>query len=147
MTYHFIRHKPSGGLLTMVDPTSKPMYMCFKNKICAERCKKHLAHFKSNHGVWPVINLSNETTQVIAPLKTESLTMSHMYSQLIIDTIGEDKLITMGTVTGSSVMYCHEFGVLRDGSDMLNVSFSGQELEIEPDYDEYIRSLENGIYG
>ena len=146
MAYHFIRHKPSGGLLTVIDNRAIPMYMCFKSIHCAEHCKKHFAVFKSRYGVWPTINLSHGTEVTVhTPLKTKKSTFEETYDKMIIDIIHEDDLIKLGNVTGASFMYCHEFGIIHDGTDRLNVAFSGQEITVDTDYDEYIKTLEECI--
>lgn len=148
MSYHFIRHKPSGGLLTMVNTKSKPMYICFKSIHCAEHCMKHFARFKSDYGIWPTIDLSYEDSVTVhTPVNIHKQPMSWVYSKLEIDTIQEDELIKLGNVTGTPFMYCHEFGIIHDGSDKLNVAFSGQEYYIESDYEDYVRTLEEGIAG
>ena len=146
MSYHFIRHKPNGGLMTVIDGKSKPMYMCFRSRHCAEHCRKHFAQFKSKYGVWPTIDLSTEQNiDVFTPLSTDKMPFSYLYETLTIDTIQEDELIKLGNITGSSMLYCHEFGVLHQGPDKMSVAFSGQEIEFETDFDIYLRGLEEGI--
>ena len=131
----------------MLDPQAKPMYMCFKNIHCADRCRRHFARIKSEHGVWPIINLSEDRIDIVPPPNVDKFPVSHSYNQLEIDTIEEDDIVTLGNITGSSIMYCHEFNVISGGLNSLNISFSGQEIQIPTDYKEYIRTLEEGIAG
>lgn len=141
--YHFIRYKPSGGFLTMVNRESRPMYMCFKDKVCADRCRTHFAKFKHEHKAWPSIDLSTYQEIAVQPdTKESNFTLSYIYNQMIIDTIQEDDLIDLGSTTGILFMYCHEFGILSGGNNKLNVMFSGQEIEIEPEPDKFIDWME-----
>ena len=140
--YHFIKFKPSGGFLTMVNRQAKPMYICFSDKRCADRCITHFAKFKHEYGMWPSIDLSvsNEITVRTSDNETK-YPLSHIYGQMAIDSIYEEEVLNLGV----PLMYCHTFGVLPDGLSKMNVLFSGEEIEFEDEPDEFAKRLEDRI--
>lgn len=143
MSYHFIRHKPTSGMLTMVNQSAKPMYMCFRDKQCADRCRTHFAKFKHDHGSWPSIDLSEYKEVAVETSNDDNkFPLSYIYNQLEIDTIQEEDLFDLGNTTGISFMYCHNFGIVSEGFGKMNVMFSGQEIELDAEYGKFIDWME-----
>ena len=49
--FHLIRLTVNDTHLLLVDPNSKPRYMCFVDPKVAQRCVNHVATFRSKHGI------------------------------------------------------------------------------------------------
>ena len=141
MEFHFIRLKPTGGLVTAVDPKSKPRYMCFKNRLTADLCVKHFAQFKSKHGRWPQLDLSHSTVEIKSAPEFEMATVDQIEDMMVIDTMSWEDVMCIGRISNISLFYCHSFGVIPDGNTT-DITFSAQEVDLEVDPQLYIMNLE-----
>jgi hypothetical protein len=122
------------------------MYMCFRSVHGAEHCRSHFASFKSKYGVWPTIDLTQSTEITVkTPIKSNKKSLQSLQNSLEIDIIQEEELFHLGSATGASFMYCHEFGLFTERSNQLNIIFSGQEITIDADHRQYILGLEGCI--
>ena len=62
--YHFIQLKPTKAYLTIIDPTKKSRFVCFSNKNTADAFVDYVANFRSKHGYWPSMDMSNRMSTV-----------------------------------------------------------------------------------
>lgn len=141
MEFHFIRLKPTNGLVTIIDPKMKPRYMCFKNRISADLCVKHIAQFRAKYGIWPQMDLSSGPSNIKSPLMFKKRKPAEVEKFMEIETMDWDKLMSVGKMANASLFYCHHFGVVPDGN-MTNLSFSAQEVDLEVDPQLYLMNLE-----
>lgn len=138
MEFNFIRNKINHGYITIVDPSSKPRVLCFKNKTSANVCLKHLARFRAKHGTWPSMDLTSPSVMVVNKKNFKKRSPIEIEKYLEIDTMEIKDVDEIGITTNTSFLYCHNFGVLLDG---MSISFSGQEIDSEPDPLLYINHL------
>lgn len=141
MEFNFVRNKINNGYITLVDPKSKPRILCFKTKPTATICLKHLAKFKADYGIWPPMDLSSNKVNIVNKEKSNKRNVLEFENQLEINTLDIEELNEIGLTTNTSFLYCHTFGILLDDMDCMSVSFSGQEIDSEPDNLLYVNSL------
>ena len=133
MEFHFIRMKTNNGYVTVVDPKKKPRMMCFKNKVDAHKCVRHISYFRSKYGVWPNMDLSDPNTKIISPVKFKTRTPDQIAAYMDIETLYMDDLERLSLSANASLMYCYAFEALPEGDNFLSLSFSGQEIDLEVD--------------
>ena len=51
MEFHFVKLNVNGTYLSLVDPTSKPRFICFSNHETAGKCVKYVAHPPKVYGI------------------------------------------------------------------------------------------------
>lgn len=59
MEYHLIQMKPTKTYLSLVDPNKKSRFVCFKDRRTANVFVDYVTHFRSKHGHWPNMDMSN----------------------------------------------------------------------------------------
>ena len=82
MEYHFVKLNVNGTYLSLVDPTQKSRFMCFRDKKIADKCIEYVSSFRARRGVWPSFDMSTGMKKIIKEpnvsahlsLKTQSLT-------------------------------------------------------------------------
>src|SRR5210317_1515812 len=58
MEFHFVKLNVNGTYLSLVDPASKPRFICFTEQEKAHECINYVASFRSRYGVWPCFDMS-----------------------------------------------------------------------------------------
>ena len=140
MEFNFIRHRVNNGYMSIIDPCSKPRVLCFKHKTSAKVCMNHMATFKAKHGMWPSVDLSQHSIEIVnKEVKHNKSTVEEIESELDIDTLDIHELNEIGSTTNISFLYCHKYGTLMDG---MYISLSGQEIDPEIDHVLYTERLD-----
>ena len=147
MEYNFIKFKPTNAFVTIVDPKSIPRYMVFKNKNTAHDCISHYANFRSEYGIWPVMDLTSKSTKIHPQLMKKKRTPKELSKFLEIETFDEDEIVSISRFAQMSILYCHSFSVIKDYDDksMMTVNFSGQEMDYIMDHQRYVKRLDKLI--
>jgi len=146
MEFHFIRMKPNNGYVTIVDPKKKPRMMCFKNKLDARKCVRHIAYFRSKYGVWPNMDLSDPDTKINSPIKFKKRKPSEIARYMDIETLYMEDLERLSLSANASLMYCYSFEALPESDSFLSLSFSGQEIDLEVDEHVYRTKMNLHLY-
>ena len=86
MEFHFVKLNVNGTYLSLVDPSSKPRYMCFAEKPVADRCVQYVADFRSRHGIWPSFDMSNSNRKIETKLDAKPRTPEQVSRYLELET-------------------------------------------------------------
>ena len=127
MEYHFVKLNVNGTYLSLVDPTQKSRFICFRDKKIAIKCIEYVSSFRARRGVWPSFDMSNGTKKIenpIAKLRTPEQVMRY----LEIETYDFETIDQIAARTNTS-FYC----VLRFHSALVDniesLDMSGQEMD------------------
>lgn len=140
LSFHFVKFKPSGAVLTMTDRSHRVRYMCFSSRETAVHCVEYISLFRSTNGIFPVLDVSGGFTKLKVPTTFKKRNVCDVARFFAVDTIDRDTLDAMARTTNSNFMYVHAFKF--DENNLKNVSFSGQEVDAYVDLDEYVAKLE-----
>jgi len=140
LTFHFVKFKPTGAVLTMTDRAHQVRYMCFSSRETAIHCVEYISLFRSTNGTFPVLNMSEDVTKLNLPKKFKKRTVGEVSRFFEIDTIDRERLDEVARCTNANFMYVHRFTFDRD--DLKHIAFSGQEVDAYVNIDEYIANLE-----
>tara|TARA_R110002153_G_scaffold248737_1_gene404940 strand:- start:133 stop:573 length:441 start_codon:yes stop_codon:yes gene_type:complete len=127
MEYHFIKLNVNGTYLSLVDPSHKSRFICFRDKPTAGKCVEYVSSFRARHGVWPSFDMTQRKKKIessSAKLRTPEQVMRY----LEVDTYDLDTVDRIAARTNTS-FYC----VLRFDSVTNNnieaLDMSGQEMD------------------
>jgi|TARA_B110000240_G_scaffold119126_1_gene133362 hypothetical protein len=140
MEYHFIKLNVNGTYLSLVDPSHKSRFICFRDKPTAGKCVEYVSSFRARHGVWPSFDMTQRKKKIessSAKLRTPEQVMRY----LEVDTYDLDTVDSIAARTNTS-FYC----VLRFDSVTNNnieaLDMSGQEMDAIVDEAAYRDLLE-----
>jgi hypothetical protein len=140
MEYHFIKLNVNGTYLSLVDPSHKSRFICFRDKPTAGKCVEYVSSFRARHGVWPSFDMTQRKKKIessSAKLRTSEQVMRY----LEVDTYDLDTVDRIAARTNTS-FYC----VLRFDSVTNNnieaLDMSGQEMDAIVDEAAYRDLLE-----
>jgi|TARA_B110000977_G_scaffold5332_1_gene7592 hypothetical protein len=140
MEYHFIKLNVNGTYLSLVDPSHKSRFICFRDKPTAGKCVEYVSSFRARHGVWPSFDMTQRKKKIessSAKLRTPEQVMRY----LEVDTYDLDTVDRIAARTNTS-FYC----VLRFDSVTNNnieaLDMSGQEMDAIVDEAAYRDLLE-----
>ena len=127
MEYHFVKLNVNGTYLSLVDPTQKSRFMCFRDKKIADKCIEYVSSFRARRGVWPSFDMSTGMKKIedsTAKLRTPEQVMRY----LEIETYDFETIDQIAARTNTS-FYC----VLRFHSALVDniesLDMSGQEMD------------------
>lgn len=133
--FYMIRYK--NQYLTMKPSENRTMYVTFKDRKNAHKCRSYINHHLDKYGKWPNFDMSKGH---------EELSPSFKKIKKSVDLYIEEKDIqmidTMLKTNGIGIVYCHEFGFIPYGNNF-TVNFTAQEIESHLDNHLYINSLHN----
>lgn len=136
MEFHFVKLNVNGSFLTLVDPSSKPRYLCFAEKHVAEKCVDYVSIFRSKHGIWPSFDMSQQQRKLKSETGVRLRTVDQVKKYLEINSYDFQTLDSIANRTNIS-FYC----VLRFDSIITNesetVNMSGQEMDGHADPGKY----------
>ena len=131
--YMFIKMVPTQTYLTVVDPTKKSRFVCFSNKRTAEVFVDYVTNFRSIHGFWPNLDMSDRMIKVKSKVGTKKRTPHELRKYLTFDNFDYENIEEMAKTTNVSFIHITNFSHLPDGHEQQIVSFSGQEWDGEAD--------------
>ena len=137
MEFHFVKLNLNGTYLSLVDPSSKPRYMCFAEKPIAVKCVHYVSSFRSRHGIWPSFDMSNSNRKIETKFDAKLRTPEQVGQYLEIETYDYHTIDEIASRTNAS-FYC----VLRFDTDASgikeSISMSGQEMDGDASPDKYV---------
>ena len=141
MDFHFVKLNVNGTYLSLVDPTSKPRFICFSEKEKAYDCINYVASFRSRYGVWPCFDMSRGQRTLQSNTTVKLRTPEQVKRYLDLETYDFNTIDRIATRTNAS-FYC----VLRFETEMTqnieSISMAGQEMDAVVDDDAYRDLLE-----
>ena len=141
MEFHFVKLNVNGTYLSLVDPASKPRFICFSEKERAYDCINYVASFRSRYGVWPCFDMSRGQRTLQSNTTVKLRTPEQVKRYLDLETYDFNTIDRIATRTNAS-FYC----VLRFETEMIqnieSISMAGQEMDAVVDEDAYRDLLE-----
>lgn len=134
--------KPTKTFLNIVDPQKKSRFVCFSNVKTADTFVNYVTSFRSKHGYWPTMDMSNKIRTVKSLTGVKKRTPEELKNYLSYETFTFEQVDEMAKRTNISFLCVTNFAYIPDGNDSLVVSFSGQEWDGEADEDAYRDLLE-----
>ena len=127
MEFYFIKLNINGTYLTLVDPSSKPRYICFSQRDKAGDCIDYVSSFRSRYGVWPAFDMSKGQRKLESS-SIKSRTPEQVKCYLDLETYDFSTIDKIASRTNTS-FYC----VLRFDTEMdkniESISMAGQEMD------------------
>lgn len=137
MEFHLVKLPVAKTFLSLVDPNAKSRFICFTDKPTAEKCIDYVSSYRSKHGEWPCLDMSQPKRRIELKTPVKVRTPEQIKRYLEIESYDFNTLNEIACRTNVS-FYC----VLRFDTIVTNssesVSFSGQEMDGEADPDKYV---------
>jgi hypothetical protein len=127
MEFHFVKLNVNGTYLSLVDPTSKPRFICFSSRETAGKCVKYVSSFRSKHGVWPSFDMSKGQRKLESS-SVKSRTPEQIERYIDIETYDMNTIDRIASRTNSS-FYCILHFETEDIGNLESISMSGQEMD------------------
>lgn len=144
MEFHFVKLNVNGTYLSLVDPASKPRFICFTEQEKARECINYVASFRSRYGVWPCFDMSKGQRKLESNTTVKLRTPEQVLRYLDLETYDFNTIDRIATRTNAS-FYC----VLRFETEMVqnieSISMSGQEMDAIVDEASYRDLLEYNL--
>ena len=134
--------KPTKTYLSIVDPQKKARFICFGDTKTADTFVNYVTHFRSKHGHWPNMDMSNRVATVMSKTGFKKRTPEELKKYLSLESFDYENIEEMAKRTNISFICVTNFAYLPDGHETQLVSFSGQEWDGEADERLYRELLE-----
>lgn len=131
--YMFIKMIPTDSYLTVVDPNKKSRFVCFSNHQTADVFVDYVANFRSIHGFWPNLDMSDRMSRVKTLVGAKKRTPEELKKYLGYEMFDYDNIEEMAKRTNVSFIHITNFSHLADGSEQQIITFSGREWDGEAD--------------
>ena len=125
--------KPTKTYLSIVDPQKKSRFVCFSDTNTADTFINYVTNFRSKHGHWPNMDMSNRIASIRSGVGIKKRTPDELKKYLSIETFDYDNIEEMAKRTNVSFICVTNFAYIPDGNETQLVSFSGQEWDGEAD--------------
>jgi len=130
MDFHFIKLNYNGTYLCLVDPKSKPRFVCFAENDMAMKYVDYSSEFRARNRIWPSLDMSSKTKklELIEEVKFPYGSPRIIKRSLDIETFD---LNTLDKISGRSNIsfYCILAFDVIFGNDTETVSMTGQEMD------------------
>lgn len=141
VTFHFIRMKPTKGIITMTDPKDKTRAMCFQNRQTATRYMEYMSRFRSRTGRWPNLNMRESVSFVKRPDKIRYRSPEDVQRFIEIVEYDRQTIDDIARHTNLSFVYIIDFEN-TDEDEKGNLIFKAREIDSYVDIDLYTQNLE-----
>lgn len=148
MNVGFGMKNPKGSLLTVIDSSKNPRYVCFTDQLNALNCITYISTFRSNYGYFPVIDFSKEDMRHEIKMKNDikRYTPSKIARFFKIETYSEDELDALCAKNAINIFCIHNFSYFTKENKM-ELVLSAQELNGKPDITKFKENLNDILYG
>lgn len=131
MDFHFIKLNYNGTYLSLVDPNSKPRFVCFSERDSAKKCIKYMSEFRSRNRMWPSLDMSHSNRKL--ELNEDEIFFPYGSPQMIkrsleIESFDFATLDRISSRTNVS-FYCILAFNVTFGKNTESISMSGQEMD------------------
>ena len=140
MDFHLVKLNFKGTYLSLVDPNSKPRFVCFAEKETAKKYIHYAAEFRAKNRVWPCLDMSSQRRK----LEAKSVPYGRpeqIERYLNIESFDIGTLDRLALKTNISFYCILKFDVTYDGPNE-TLSFSGQELDGVANPEDYCEWLD-----
>ena len=125
--------KPTKTYLSIVDPQKKTRFVCFSDMKTADTFVNYVINFRSKHGHWPNMDMSNRVASIRSSVGVKKRTPDELRKYLSLETFDYENIEEMAKRTNVSFICVTNFAYIPDGNETQLVSFSGQEWDGEAD--------------
>ena len=136
MEFYFVKLNVNGTYLSLVDPTSKPRFMCFPDQDSADKCVKYVSNFRSKYGTWPCFDMSRGKRKLESP-SVKYRTPEQVQRYMEIESYDYNIIDKMAGRTNVS-FYCVLRFETEEYDGMESISMSGQEMDGNADPEKYV---------
>lgn len=144
--YNFIQIKPNGNLLSIIDSTNTPRYMCFSNKMDAIHCVKYMSKYRSDRGYFPRLDLTisqDKMHEINMKSNFKKRTASSIEKFLSIHELSPQMVDELCSENNINLFNVHSFAYIYDKKkNEMKILMAAQELNGKPDSYKYIRKLD-----
>ena len=138
----FIQMKPTKTFLTLTDPQKKSRFICFSNKNTADVFVDYVTSFRSRHGYWPAMDMSQKFRTIKSKTGIKKRSPEELKEYLSYETFDFEQIDEMSKRSNISYLHVTNFTYIPNGEDNQVVSFSGQEWDGQADDLKYRDLLE-----
>jgi len=133
LKYTFIKMIPVDSYLTVVDPNKKSRFVCFSNQQTADVFVDYITKFRSTHGFWPTMDMSDRMVKVKSLVGIKKRTPEDLKKYIGYDMFDYETIDKMAKTTNISFIHITNFSHLPDGPEQQIITFSGQEWDGQAD--------------
>lgn len=138
MDFHFIKLNHNGTYLSLVDPKSKPRFVCFSDKDMTNNCIDYISEFRAKNRIWPSLDMSSANRKLE---KEDSAIFPYGSPKMIkrsleIDSFDLNTIDIIASRTNVSFYCILKFEVLT-GDETETIYLSGQEMDGIADPDDF----------
>ena len=101
--YHLIQMKPTKTYLSVVDPNKKSRFVCFDKKDTADVFVNYVTNFRSKHGYWPSLDMSNRLATVRSKTGIKKRTPEELKKYLSLETFDYENIEEIAMRTNVSL--------------------------------------------
>jgi len=130
MEFHFVKLTHTGTYLSLVDPNSKPRFVCFYEKGTASNYIDYASNFRARNRIWPCLDMTmkQRKLEVETEISIPYGRPEQIKRYLDIETFDFGSLDKIAQKTNVSFYCILNFDVIY-GDDTETMTFSGQELD------------------
>lgn len=139
MEFTFVKFKYLNKYVSMVDPHNKSRILTFKTKPLAKYSINKISEFRSEYGVWPELNLTQDMHNCRSKKQLKKRTPLEISEFFEIDTMNQEELLYFLESYRVELFYCHEFDLIKKNGFTSTLSIRGQEIDLNPETDEAFR--------
>ena len=107
--------KPTKTYLSIVDPQKKARFICFGDTKTADTFVNYVTHFRSKHGHWPNMDMSNRVATVMSKTGFKKRTPEELKKYLSLESFDYENIEEMAKRTNISFICVTNFAYLPDG--------------------------------
>jgi hypothetical protein len=137
-----IDKNPRSSLLTVIDSSTIPRYVCFTDNKNALHCITYISKFRSEYGYYPIMDFSKEDKRIEIKLKLDSTRVepSRVAKFFEIETYDEMELDDLCTKNAINIFCIHKFSYYTKKNNM-ELLLSAQEFDGKPDLTKFAENL------
>ena len=135
MNFHLVKLNYKGTYLSLVDPKSKPRFICFSEMENAKKYIDYAAEFRAKNRIWPCLDMTSDRR--LLEIKTSPHGRPEQIKRFLdVESFDIGTLDKLASKTNISFYCILRFDVIHDGPNE-TLSFSGQELDGVANFDEF----------
>ena len=140
MDYNFIRMKPHGNYISIRDTSKKIRFICFKEFKHADKCIDYLSDFRSKHGYFPSLDLTQQKNEIKSRVNFKKRTKENVKTFFEIEMLNQEDFDSLCNIYNMNIMYCYNFDIdyRRNKYDLL---LTAQEIDSNPSSDNFRKML------
>lgn len=136
-----IKTIPRGNILSMLDEDNKRRILAFRKEYDATKCINYISEFRHHYGYWPEMNLTATRQRIHTGIDFKKRSVQDIEKFFYLDYI--EDVDSFCTTNSSSFFVCHNFHYSWNDENEMQLMFSAQHLDCNPDMYRYRRALDD----